>query len=98
MVRLFLLDSVLSFLGGMSFRPHTVDFHRGGGGDLTWRETITLLNFKFPTVPPPKSNNHKESMTTLHQTRLSHRTLARRINLPKPPDHSHPARPPPLGR
>lgn len=32
MVRLFLLDSVLSFLGGMSFRPHTVDFHRGGGG------------------------------------------------------------------
>lgn len=59
-VRLFLLDSGLSFLGGMSFRIDTIDFHRGEGE----RNYTRLQHSLFIPPPPSRANKHTESMTT----------------------------------
>lgn len=59
-VRLFLLDSGLFFLGGMSFRIDTIDFHRGKGE----RNYTRLQHSLFIPPPPSRANKHTESMTT----------------------------------
>lgn len=94
MVRLFLLDSGLSFLGGMSFRIDTIDFHRGEGE----RNYTRLQHSLF--IPPPKSGKQthgkhdhpspKPASSTGDRTRKPPKNL--RTTHPTPPP------PPPLGR